>query len=162
RVRAPPATSLATAAGAGHRPGAQTPPAPARRYCAPRPQARLPPRTAGGNLPCVLLPPAPSRGLAAPPALFRAWEEPVDPRPGVTTVTDHTGTEHVVVSSHALVRRVLVEPDLFRPDNARDAVTPTTVQALRIVVRPGVRVPPTPTHNGTPSHRGVPPLRDAA
>lgn len=104
----------------------------------------------GGNLPCVLLPPTP--GVAAPPALFRAWEEPVGSRPGVTTVTDHTGTDHVVVSSHALIRQVLADPDLFRPDNALDAVTPIPVQALRILVRHGFRLPPTLANNGTPSH----------
>ena len=76
----------------------------------------------GGNLPCVLLPPTP--GVAAPPALFRAWEEPVGSRPGVTTVTDHTGTDHVVVSSHACGRLTDVVLDRAVAARSRVAVLP--------------------------------------
>lgn len=75
--------------------------------------------------------------------------------PGVTVVTDHTGVGHVVVSRHALIRRVLADADLFRPENALDAVTPIPVQALRILVRHGFRLPHTLANNGTPSHPGI-------
>lgn len=59
---------------------------------------------------------------------------------------------HLVVSGAAMVRRVLTDPDTFRPDNALDAVTPIPVAALRILARHGFRLPPTLANNGTPSH----------
>jgi cytochrome P450 len=59
---------------------------------------------------------------------------------------------HVVVSDPALIRRVLTDPETFRPDNALDAVTPVPVAALRTLVRHGFRLPPTLANNGTPSH----------
>jgi cytochrome P450 len=88
--------------------------------------------------------------------LFRTGDPPPDPGwPPVTTVTDHTGTPHVVVSGHRLVRQVLADPDTFRPDNALDAVTPVPVAALRILARHGFRLPPTLANNGLPSHPGI-------
>jgi len=85
--------------------------------------------------------------------LFRSWEETAHRRwPPVTAVPDHTGTGHLVVTTHALVRRVLTDPDMFRPDNALDAVTPIPVAALRILAGHGFRLPPTLANNGTPNH----------
>jgi cytochrome P450 len=85
--------------------------------------------------------------------VFRAWES--DDVPEVAELTDHVGTRHVVVSRHDLVRRVLADPDTFRPDNALDAVTPIPVAALRILTRHGFRLPPTLANNGLPSHPGI-------
>lgn len=88
--------------------------------------------------------------------LFRSWDQPPDPGwPPVATVADHTGTPHVVVSGHRLVRQVLADPGTFRPDNALDAVTPIPTAALRILARHGFRLPPTLANNGLPSHPGI-------
>jgi cytochrome P450 len=89
-----------------------------------------------------------------PVPLFRAWDATPEAGP-VTTVTDHLGVAHVVVSRHDLVRRVLADPATFRPDNALDAVTPIPVAALRILTRHGFRLPPTLANNGRPSHPGI-------
>jgi cytochrome P450 len=89
-----------------------------------------------------------------PIPLFRAWDATPEAGP-VTTVADHLGVAHVVVSRHDLVRRVLADPATFRPDNALDAVTPIPVAALRILTRHGFRLPPTLANNGAPSHPGV-------
>jgi cytochrome P450 len=87
--------------------------------------------------------------------LFRSWEGPVDQTwPSVATVPIG-GTPHVVVTSHALVRRVLADPETFRPDNALDAVTPIPVAALRTLARHGFRLPATLANNGTPSHPAI-------
>ena len=67
--------------------------------------------------------------------------------PAVTIVDGH-----LVVSSHALVRQVLADPDTYRPDNALDAMTPIPVAALRILARHRFRLPPTLANNGTPIH----------
>jgi cytochrome P450 len=88
--------------------------------------------------------------------LFRSWAGPVDrPWPDVATVTDHVGVPHLVVTRHALVRRVLADPATFRPDNALDAVTPMPVAALRILARHRFRLPPTLANNGGPSHPAI-------
>jgi cytochrome P450 len=88
--------------------------------------------------------------------LFRTWEEtPEQDRPPATLVADHTGTPHLLVTSHELVRRVLADPETFRPDNALDAITPIPVAALRILAAHGFRLPPTLANNGTPSHPGI-------
>lgn len=70
-------------------------------------------------------------------------------------MTDHAGAAHVVVSRHDLVRRVLADPEAFRPDNALDAITPIPVAALRILARHGFRLPPALANNSLPSHPGV-------
>ncbi|HET6213939.1 MAG TPA: cytochrome P450 [Micromonosporaceae bacterium] len=62
---------------------------------------------------------------------------------------------HLLVTRHDLVRRVLAEPDRFRPDNALDAMTPIPVRALRILTGYGFRLPATLANNGTPSHPGI-------
>jgi cytochrome P450 len=86
--------------------------------------------------------------------LFRTWLDTGD-RPDVLTVADHTGTEHLVVTRHALVREVLADPHTYRPDNALDAVTPIPVAALRVLTRYGFRLPPTLANNGGPSHPAI-------
>jgi cytochrome P450 len=87
--------------------------------------------------------------------LFRNWEGPLGQDwPPVASV-ELCGTRHVVVTRHALVRRVLADPETFRPDNALDAVTPIPVAALRILARHGFRLPATLANNGTPSHPAI-------
>ncbi|TDC65335.1 cytochrome P450 [Micromonospora sp. KC207] len=91
--------------------------------------------------------------------LFRGWGDAVDGRwPDVAVVTDHVGVAHLVVTRHALVRRVLADPATFRPDNALDAVTPIPVAALRVLAAHRFRLPPTLANNGGASHpqiRGI-------
>jgi cytochrome P450 len=88
--------------------------------------------------------------------LFRSWEDTADPGwPDVARVADHAGVEHLVVTRHALVRRVLADPHTFRPDNALDAVTPMPVAALRVLARHGFRLPPTLANNGGPGHPAI-------
>jgi cytochrome P450 len=90
------------------------------------------------------------------PVLFRSWEAPVTgPWPDVATVADHVGVDHLVVTRHALVRRVLGDPATFRPDNALDAMTPVPVSALRILADHGFRLPPTLANNGGASHPAI-------
>jgi cytochrome P450 len=87
--------------------------------------------------------------------LFRSWEGPVEQSwPPVATVPVG-GTPHLVVTRHALVRRVLTDPETFRPDNALDAMMPLPVAALRTLARHGFRLPATLANNGTPSHPAV-------
>lgn len=62
---------------------------------------------------------------------------------------------HWLVSTHALVRQVLADPDTFSPDNALDAVTPMSTQALRILTQHGFRLPHTLANNSAPSHSGI-------
>ncbi|WP_433317678.1 cytochrome P450 [Micromonospora chersina] len=85
--------------------------------------------------------------------LFRGWGESVDgPWPDAATVVDHVGLPHLVVTRHALVRRLLTDPETFRPDNALDAVTPIPVAALRVLAGHRFRLPPTLANNATASH----------
>jgi cytochrome P450 len=63
--------------------------------------------------------------------------------------------EHWLVSGHALVRQVLTDVDTFAPDNALDAVTPMSTNALRILAQHGFRLPHTLANNGTASHAGL-------
>ncbi|SCF29931.1 Cytochrome P450 [Micromonospora viridifaciens] len=91
--------------------------------------------------------------------LFRGWGKSVDgPWPDVARVVDHVGVEHLVVTRHALVRRLLTDPETFRPDNALDAVTPIPVSALRLLAGHRFRLPPTLANNSAASHpeiRGI-------
>lgn len=65
------------------------------------------------------------------------------------------GTGLWLVSRHRDVRRVLLEPDVFLPDNAQDAVTALPVAALRVLARAGFQLPPALANNGTDSHLGL-------
>ncbi|MCP2324629.1 cytochrome P450 [Hamadaea flava] len=87
--------------------------------------------------------------------LFRTWEASAE-SPVVRQ------GDHVLVSSHALVRQVLADPETFAPDNALDAVTPIPVAALRVLAGHGFRLPPTLANNGTPSHPAVRALAEQA
>ncbi|WPB87814.1 cytochrome P450 [Streptomyces malaysiensis] len=60
-----------------------------------------------------------------------------------------------LVSRYHDARRVLLDPDLFRPDNAQHAVSPLPVAALRVLARVGFTLPPALANNGTPSHPGL-------
>ncbi|CAM5228388.1 Cytochrome P450 OS=Streptomyces glaucescens OX=1907 GN=SGLAU_30130 PE=3 SV=1 [Streptomyces glaucescens] len=60
-----------------------------------------------------------------------------------------------LVSRHEDIRRVLLDPDAFRPDNAQHAVTPLPVGALRVLARAGFGLPPALANNGTASHPGL-------
>nr|WP_229705803.1 cytochrome P450 [Micromonospora sonchi] len=79
----------------------------------------------------------------------------MDRWPGVARVADHVGVEHLLVTRHALVRRVLTEAETYRPDNALDAVTPMPVAALRTLAAHRFRLPPTLANNGGASHPGI-------
>ncbi|WP_237287538.1 cytochrome P450 [Streptomyces malaysiensis] len=70
-------------------------------------------------------------------------------------VTHHPDTGLWLVSRYDEVRRALLDPALFRPDNALRAVTPLPVAALRILARAGYMLPPALANNGTPSHPGL-------
>ncbi|MGW1786057.1 cytochrome P450 [Streptomyces sp. NPDC002143] len=65
----------------------------------------------------------------------------------------HTGLW--LVSRHQDVRRVLVTPAVFLPDNAQDAVTSLPVAALRVLARAGFQLPPALANNSTDSHPGL-------
>lgn len=75
--------------------------------------------------------------------------------PAVLPVTDPIGGAHLLVTRHALIRRVLADPATYRPDNALDAVTPMPVSALRILARHGFRLPPTLANNGGADHPAI-------
>jgi cytochrome P450 len=60
-----------------------------------------------------------------------------------------------LVSRYDDVRHVLLDPALFHPDNALQAVTPLPVSALRILARAGFTLPPALANNGSPSHPGL-------
>ncbi|MEU6948690.1 cytochrome P450 [Streptomyces sp. NPDC046316] len=60
-----------------------------------------------------------------------------------------------LVSRYEDIRRVLLDPEAFRPDNAQHAVTPLTVPALRLLARAGFRLRPALANNATESHSGL-------
>lgn len=65
------------------------------------------------------------------------------------------GTGLWLVSRHQDVRQVLLDPGVFLPDNAQNAVAPLPVPVLRVLVRGGFTLPPALANNGTPSHPGL-------
>ncbi|MGW1953081.1 cytochrome P450 [Streptomyces sp. NPDC001920] len=65
------------------------------------------------------------------------------------------GTGLWLISRYEDIRRVLLDPDAFHPDNAQHAVTPLPVGVLRVLARAGFRMPPALADNGTPSHPGL-------
>ncbi|MEU4269254.1 cytochrome P450 [Streptomyces sp. NPDC026092] len=60
-----------------------------------------------------------------------------------------------LVSRYEDIRRVLLDPEAFRPDNAQHAVTPLSVPALRLLARAGFRLRPALANNATESHAGL-------
>jgi cytochrome P450 len=65
------------------------------------------------------------------------------------------GTGLWVVSRYQDVRRVLLDPVGFHPDNAQNAVTALPVAALRVLARAGFSLPPALANNGGTSHMGL-------
>ncbi|MFG2662006.1 cytochrome P450 [Streptomyces sp. NPDC048425] len=65
------------------------------------------------------------------------------------------GTGLWLVSRYHDIRRVLVDPAAFHPDNAQAAVTPLPVGVLRVLARAGFKLPPALANNGTDSHHGL-------
>lgn len=72
-----------------------------------------------------------------------------------TPVHYDPGTGLWLVSRYDDVRRVLLAPTLFHPDNALRAITPLSVGALRVLARAGFRLPIALANNGTASHPGL-------
>ncbi|MFD9035397.1 cytochrome P450 [Streptomyces sp. NPDC059567] len=60
-----------------------------------------------------------------------------------------------LVSRYDDIRRVLLDPAVFRPDNAQHAITPLGVPALRVLARAGFRVRPALANNGSETHPGL-------
>ncbi|MFJ7065710.1 cytochrome P450 [Streptomyces sp. NPDC101115] len=60
-----------------------------------------------------------------------------------------------LVSRYEDIRRVLLDPDAFRPDNAQHAVTPLGVPVLRLLARAGFRLRPALANNASESHAGL-------
>ena len=60
-----------------------------------------------------------------------------------------------VVDDPAVVREVLLQPEVFRPDNAVLAHTPLSVKALRVLSAVGFALPPTLANNAGTSHRPI-------
>ncbi|MFJ3581838.1 cytochrome P450 [Streptomyces sp. NPDC090127] len=60
-----------------------------------------------------------------------------------------------LVSRYEDVRRVLLDPAAFRPDNAQHAITALSVPALRVLARAGFRLRPALANNATESHAGL-------
>ncbi|MEV5319612.1 cytochrome P450 [Streptomyces sp. NPDC052687] len=84
-----------------------------------------------------------------------------DPYPWLDTLRAEAPVHHDprtglwLVSRHEDIRRVLLDPDLFHPDNAQHAVTPLPVGVLRVLARAGFNLPPALANNGTASHPGL-------
>lgn len=70
-------------------------------------------------------------------------------------VHQDTGTGLWLVSRYDDIRRILLDPATFCPDNAQDAVTPLPVGVLRVLARAGFKLPPALANNGTDSHHGL-------
>lgn len=60
-----------------------------------------------------------------------------------------------LVSRHADVRAVLLDPETFRPDNALDTLVQLRVPALRALAGAGFHLPPTLANNSAASHAGL-------
>ncbi|HWD77689.1 MAG TPA: hypothetical protein VG497_02380 [Kribbella sp.] len=65
------------------------------------------------------------------------------------------GLGYWVVEDPAVVREVLLRPEVFRPDNAVLAHTPLSVKALRVLSAVGFALPPTLANNAGTSHRPI-------
>ncbi|MDW6064056.1 cytochrome P450 [Streptomyces sp. FXJ1.4098] len=84
-----------------------------------------------------------------------------DPHPWLDTLRSQAPVHHDagtglwLISRHRDIRRVLLDADAFRPDNAQHAVTPLPVAVLRVLARAGFQLPPALANNGTDSHPGL-------
>jgi cytochrome P450 len=65
------------------------------------------------------------------------------------------GTGLWLVSRFRDVRRVLLDPGAFLPDNAQHAVTPLPFAVLRVLARAGFTLPPALANNNTAGHPGL-------
>ncbi|MFF3373784.1 cytochrome P450 [Streptomyces sp. NPDC002680] len=65
------------------------------------------------------------------------------------------GTGLWLVSRYVDVRRVLLEPGTYVPDNAQRAVAPLPMSALRALARAGFTLPPALADNGGSTHAGL-------
>ncbi|MEV5341375.1 cytochrome P450 [Streptomyces sp. NPDC052676] len=84
-----------------------------------------------------------------------------DPYPWLDTLRAEAPVHHDprtglwLVSRYEDIRRVLLDPDVFHPDNAQHAVTPLPIGVLRVLARAGFNLPPALANNGTASHPGL-------
>ncbi|MFG2332406.1 cytochrome P450 [Streptomyces sp. NPDC048604] len=60
-----------------------------------------------------------------------------------------------LVSRYVDIRRVLLDPAAYHPDNAQHSVVPLPVPVLRVLARAGFKLPPALANNGTDSHHGL-------
>lgn len=65
----------------------------------------------------------------------------------------HTGLW--LISGYHDVRRVLLDPDHYLPDNAQNVVTRLSMPTLRILARAGFSLPPALANNSGPAHQGL-------
>jgi cytochrome P450 len=65
------------------------------------------------------------------------------------------GTGLWLISRYQDVRRVLLDPAAFLPDNAQHAVTRLPLAALRVLARAGFTLPPALANNATATHPGL-------
>ncbi|WP_345568175.1 cytochrome P450 [Streptomyces plumbiresistens] len=84
-----------------------------------------------------------------------------DPYPWLDALRNEAPVHHDsatglwLVSRYEDIRRVLLDPTVFRPDNAQHAVTQLSVPALRLLARAGFRLRPALANNATTSHAGL-------
>ncbi|MEU4066285.1 cytochrome P450 [Streptomyces wedmorensis] len=84
-----------------------------------------------------------------------------DPYPWLDRLREEAPVHHDpatglwLVSRHEDISRVLLDTDVFLPDNAQNAVTPLPIAVMRILVRAGFTLPPALANNGSPSHAGL-------
>ncbi|QKV90730.1 cytochrome P450 [Streptomyces sp. NA02950] len=84
-----------------------------------------------------------------------------DPFPTLGTLRDSTPVHHDpgtglwLISRYADVRRVLLEPESYLPDNAQKAISRLSIPALRTLAEDGFALPPALANNGGPSHTGL-------
>ena len=85
----------------------------------------------------------------------------LDPHPYLQELRRNASVHHDpttglwLVSRYADVRRILLDPVTYRPDNAQHAVAPLSMQALRTLARVGFRLPPALANNGGADHAGL-------
>lgn len=111
---------------------------------------------AGTGLPEERHPP----GLLGPLDLF-GDDFVRDPYPWLDALRSEAPVHHDpvtglwLVSRFRDVRRVLLDPSAFLPDNAQNAVTPLPVAVLRMLARAGFTLPPALANNSSADHPGL-------
>ncbi|MFF9780609.1 cytochrome P450 [Streptomyces sp. NPDC013978] len=102
-------------------------------------------------------------GPLSPLGLLDLFGDPFvrDPYPWLDLLRSEAPVHHDpvtglwLVSRHHDVRQVLLDPDVFLPDNAQHSVTPLPVAVLRVLARGGFSLPPALANNGSPTHAGL-------